>query len=47
MLDSVSDDFSYAGIDTCALDGLCGTACPVGIDTGKFIKKLREWTSNE
>ncbi len=41
-LESVSDDFSYAGIDTCALDGLCGTACPVGIDTGKFIKKLRE-----
>lgn len=40
-LDSISDDFSYAGIDTCALDGLCGTACPVGIDTGKFIKKLR------
>lgn len=47
-LDSVSDDFSYAGIDTCALDGLCGTACPVGIDTGKFIKKLRseQVTSN-
>lgn len=42
MLDSVSDDFSYAGIDTCALDGLCGTACPVGIDTGKFIKRVRE-----
>lgn len=41
MLDSVSDDFSYAGVDTCALDGLCGTACPVGIDTGKFIKRLR------
>lgn len=39
--DSVSDDYTYAGIDTCALDGLCGTACPVGIDTGKFIKKLR------
>ena len=40
--DSVSTDYTYAGIDTCALDGLCGTACPVGIDTGKFIKKLRE-----
>ena len=39
--DSVSDDYTYAGIDTCALDGLCGTACPVGIDTGKFIKQLR------
>jgi D-lactate dehydrogenase len=40
-LDSVSDDFTYAGIDTCALDGLCGTACPVGINTGDFIRKLR------
>ncbi|MBK6794277.1 MAG: FAD-binding oxidoreductase [Anaerolineales bacterium] len=40
-IDSVSKDFTYAGIDTCALDGLCGTACPVGIDTGKFIKRLR------
>jgi D-lactate dehydrogenase len=39
--DSISDDYIYAGIDTCALDGLCGTACPVGINTGKFIKKLR------
>ena len=40
-LDSVSKDFTYAGIDTCALDGLCGTACPVGINTGEFIKRLR------
>jgi D-lactate dehydrogenase len=47
--DSVSDDYAYAGIDTCALDGLCGAACPVGIDTGKFIKKLRseQVTSNK
>ena len=39
--DSVSTDYTYAGIDTCALDGLCGTACPVGINTGDFVKKLR------
>jgi len=39
--DSVSNDFSYAGIETCALDGLCGTACPVGINTGDYIKRLR------
>ncbi|MFN8382295.1 MAG: FAD-binding and (Fe-S)-binding domain-containing protein [Anaerolineales bacterium] len=38
---SLLNDYEYAGIDTCALDGLCGTACPVGIDTGKFIKRLR------
>jgi D-lactate dehydrogenase len=40
-LDSVIDDFNYAGIDTCAADGLCATACPVGINTGDFIKGLR------
>jgi D-lactate dehydrogenase len=40
-LDSVIDDFIYAGIDTCAADGLCATACPVGINTGDFIKRLR------
>ena len=34
-------DFSYQGQETCASDGMCGTKCPVNIDTGKFIKKLR------
>jgi D-lactate dehydrogenase len=40
-LASVLNDFSYAGIDTCAADGLCATACPVGINTGDFVKGLR------
>ena len=40
-LDSVSKDFLYSGMDTCAADGLCGTACPVGINTGDFVKSLR------
>ncbi len=40
-LASVMEDFNYSGIDTCAADGLCATACPVGINTGEFIKSLR------
>jgi len=40
-IDSIIRDFSYAGIDTCAADGLCATACPVGINTGDYIKRLR------
>ncbi|HJQ14655.1 MAG TPA: FAD-binding and (Fe-S)-binding domain-containing protein [Anaerolineales bacterium] len=40
-LASAVEDFNYAGIDTCAADGLCATACPVGINTGDFIKHLR------
>jgi D-lactate dehydrogenase len=40
-LERIEDDFAYQGIDTCAADGLCATACPVAIDTGKLVKSLR------
>ena len=33
--------YDYQGIDTCAACGLCATACPVDIETGKLIKALR------
>ncbi len=35
------DQYQYDGIDTCAVDGLCATACPVDINTGDLIKRLR------
>ena len=31
----------YALQDTCALDGLCSTRCPVGINTGELVRSLR------
>ncbi|KOS57587.1 FAD-binding and (Fe-S)-binding domain-containing protein [Rhodococcus rhodochrous] len=34
-------DYAYDGIDTCAVDGMCGTACPVTINTGDLIRRLR------
>ncbi len=34
-------DIPYDMIDTCAADGMCATACPVGIDTGTLVKRLR------
>ncbi|HSD60940.1 MAG TPA: FAD-binding and (Fe-S)-binding domain-containing protein [Burkholderiales bacterium] len=33
--------YDYHGMDTCAACGLCATACPVDIETGKLIKALR------
>lgn len=36
--------FTYQGEQTCAADGMCGTRCPVNIDTGKLIKKYRALT---
>lgn len=35
------DQYQYDGMDTCAVDGLCATACPVDINTGDLIKRLR------
>ncbi|WP_019029637.1 FAD-binding and (Fe-S)-binding domain-containing protein [Colwellia piezophila] len=34
-------DYQHMGIDSCAATGLCGLKCPVGINTGEFIKALR------
>ncbi len=34
-------EFQYDGMDTCAVDGLCAEACPVDINTGTLIKRLR------
>ena len=35
------EEFEYDAIETCATDGSCLLACPVGIDTGAFIKGFR------
>jgi D-lactate dehydrogenase len=40
-LDALWQDYAYAGLDTCAVDGMCATACPVGIDTGALVKHFR------
>ncbi len=34
--------YQYDGLDTCAVDGLCATACPVDINTGTLVKRLRK-----
>ncbi len=36
------DQYQYDGLDTCAVDGLCASACPVDINTGDLVKRLRK-----
>ncbi len=38
---TLSQQFQFAGMDTCAVDGMCATDCPVDINTGELIKRLR------
>jgi D-lactate dehydrogenase len=39
---SIVKDYQFDGMDTCAVDGMCATDCPVNINTGSLIKKLRK-----
>ncbi|GAA0998552.1 FAD-binding and (Fe-S)-binding domain-containing protein [Acrocarpospora macrocephala] len=34
-------EYGYDAVDTCAVDGMCATACPVLINTGDLTKRLR------
>jgi D-lactate dehydrogenase len=34
-------EYGYDGLDSCAADGMCQNACPVGINTGALVKRLR------
>ena len=35
------EEYEYDSLETCAADGSCQLACPLGIDTGKLVKELR------
>ena len=43
-LADIRKEVTYQLDETCATDGLCALACPVHIDTGKFVK---EWRASE
>lgn len=34
--------YQYDGLETCAVDGLCAAACPIDINTGDLVKRLRK-----
>lgn len=37
----LEDSYQYSGLQTCAVDGMCGTVCPVQINTGDLVRRLR------
>ncbi|HSI92328.1 MAG TPA: FAD-linked oxidase C-terminal domain-containing protein, partial [Jiangellaceae bacterium] len=41
LLAELSREYEYDGIQTCAVDGMCQTSCPVSINTGDLVKRLR------
>jgi D-lactate dehydrogenase len=41
LLAELRKDYGYDGVDTCAVDGMCEIACPVNINTGDLVRRLR------
>lgn len=37
-------EYEYDAVQTCAVDGMCQTACPVWINTGDLMRRLRSET---
>jgi len=40
-------DWEYASVETCAVDGMCQTACPVNINTATLVKRFRKRDSGK
>lgn len=41
LLAELERDYDYDAVQTCAVDGMCQTACPVQINTGDLVRRLR------
>ncbi len=41
LAESLEKDYDYESVQTCAVDGMCQTACPVDINTGSLVKRIR------
>jgi len=43
----ITKELRYVLEDTCAVDGLCEMSCPVNINTGAFVKELRQLSAKD
>jgi D-lactate dehydrogenase len=41
LVSQLEKDYDYESVQTCAVDGMCQTACPVEINTGLLVKRIR------
>lgn len=46
LVRELEKEYGYDGVQTCAVDGMCQTACPVLINTGDLVRRLRAENQN-
>jgi len=42
LVAALEKDYDYDSVDTCAVDGLCQSSCPVDINTATLVKRFRK-----
>ncbi|MFW0169789.1 FAD-binding and (Fe-S)-binding domain-containing protein [Rothia sp. P4278] len=47
LADQLATEYTYHGVQTCAVDGMCLTRCPVQINTGDLVRRLRSEQQNK
>jgi D-lactate dehydrogenase len=44
---TILKEYTFDGLETCAVDGMCAVDCPVSINTGELVKRLRRENHSE
>ena len=47
LIEALDESSPLRVVDSCAVDGMCGTVCPLGINTGTLVEQLREGSSSK
>ena len=47
LVSELNSRFDYDALQTCAVDSMCSVSCPVHIDTGALVKRLRSERQSE
>lgn len=47
LLEALEAQSSHEVVDSCAVDGMCSTVCPLGINTGTLVEQLRQERSSK
>lgn len=47
LVESLAESLPHQVVDSCAVDGMCATVCPLGINTGALVEQLREASSSK
>ena len=46
LVDVLAQEYRYEGVETCAVDGMCASACPLHINTADLVRRLRQESAN-